>query len=206
MDSVPFSATVWMMPVAASLRGIPMEEMVFFYQDAIQKYFTFSGRLSRRGFWFFYLAVNIILILALSVDSKLKAGGLIVNLVALLHVIPYFSALVRRLHDAGYASWMVIPCVVPLIAILYGSAVSQKGPNRFGPEPVPYSSDVDQNLTAKPRRAKDVKPSDYNGGEPPIEKLERLAALRDKGAITDAQFEKIKRQLLGEPVQGTGTL
>ncbi|MBZ9774061.1 DUF805 domain-containing protein [Mesorhizobium sp. CO1-1-8] len=179
-----------------------MEEMIFHYQDAIRNYFTFSGRLSRRGFWLFYLAANIILILSASIDSKLAAGGLIFNLVALFHIIPYFSALARRLHDAGYATWMLIPCVVPLIAILYASAVSQKGPNRFGSEPVPYSREVSQNSTAKPRQP-NVKPSSDKPSEPPIEKLERLTALRDKGAITDAQFDELKRQLLGTtPVQG----
>ncbi|WP_263493345.1 MULTISPECIES: DUF805 domain-containing protein [unclassified Mesorhizobium] len=123
------------------------------------------------------------------------------NLVALIHIIPYFSALVRRLHDAGYSTWVAIPCIVPLIAFIFAVMASEKGPNEYGPEPGPYSSEAHQNPNATPQPMQPlqayVRPRDSKAGEPPIEKLERLAELRNKGAITDAEFEQMKHRLLG---------
>ena len=45
------------------------------------------------------------------------------------------------------------------------------------------------------RRA--AQPGDQGGGDA-LSKLERLAALRDSGALTDAEFDAQKKQLLGD--------
>ncbi|TPO13718.1 DUF805 domain-containing protein [Mesorhizobium sp. B1-1-5] len=176
-----------------------IEEIVFHYKNAVRNYATYSGRLSRKGFWYFYGTVNIILIVSLAVDSALKTD-IFLDLAVLFHIIPYFSALVRRLHDAGYSTWAVIPCMVPLIALIFASMASEKGPNEYGSPPVPYSPGARQNPNAMPQPRPlqaHARPGDFKTGEPPIEKLERLAELRNKGAITDAEFEEMKRRLLG---------
>ncbi|WP_181170729.1 DUF805 domain-containing protein [Mesorhizobium sp. B2-6-2] len=177
-----------------------IEEIVFHYKSAVRNYATFSGRLSRRGFWYFYGAVNIIVIVSLALDSMLSTD-IFLNLAVLFHIIPYFSALVRRLHDAGYSTWVVIPCIVPLIALIFALMASEKERNEYGSPPIPYSSGARQNpnAMARPRQPLQAhaRPGDSKTAEPPIEKLERLAELRNKGAITDDEFEEMKRRLMG---------
>ncbi|MBZ9864239.1 DUF805 domain-containing protein [Mesorhizobium sp. CA15] len=177
-----------------------IEEIVFHYKNSIRNYATFSGRLSGRGFWYFFGAINIIVIVSLAVDSMLRTD-IFLNLAVLFHIIPYFSALVRRLHDAGYSTWVVIPCIVPLIALIFALMASEKGPNEYGSPPVPFSPRARQNpnpmLQPKQPLQAHARNGDSKSGEPPIEKLERLAELRNKGAITDAEFEEMKRRLLG---------
>ena len=42
-------------------------------------------------------------------------------------------------------------------------------------------------------------PEAVTGQQDPVSQLERLAALHQSGALTDAEFEQQKRRILGEP-------
>lgn len=42
-----------------------------------------------------------------------------------------------------------------------------------------------------------VRPSPVTGRTSPVEELEKLAALRQQGALTDAEFETMKKRILG---------
>ncbi|MGX5846671.1 DUF805 domain-containing protein [Mesorhizobium sp. PL10] len=172
-------------------------EIVFHYKSAIRNYATFSGRMSRRAFWYFYGSIAMVSAVSLSVDSLLETD-VFFPLTVLFHIVPHFSALVRRLHDVGYPTWVVIPCAVPLIGFVFAAMGSENGPNEYGPPPAPYSPQPPQTPKgmAQPLQAYEG-PRGSAACEPPIEKLERLAELRSKGVITDAEFDQMKRRLMG---------
>lgn len=107
-------------------------------------YANFNGRGTRSEFWWFYLFVIIVnfgvLILfgaALGFDSAASTG--ISVLVSLAFLIPLYAAGARRMHDTGRSGWMqllvLIPCVGPIIVIVFWAQPSQVGDNAYGPQP-----------------------------------------------------------------------
>jgi hypothetical protein len=57
---------------------------------------------------------------------------------------------------------------------------------------------VQQHMAEKAAGGGFSQPAGGGGGDDSVGKLERLAALRDKGAITDIEFEREKAKILGE--------
>lgn len=89
-------------------------------------YFTFSGRASKREYWWFAL-FNFIVVGLAGPESA----------VFLALIIPGFAAGSRRLHDTGKSGWwqllLVIPIIGWIILILFLIADSEKGSNKYGP-------------------------------------------------------------------------
>lgn len=77
--------------------------------------FNYSGKSSRMEYWYFVglslVVLSLISIFLLQINS---AAHYIYVLVA-FNLLPYFSALVRRIRDAGYSPWYVLLHFVPII-------------------------------------------------------------------------------------------
>lgn len=121
-------------PLWAPLYGASMLEA---WSRFWRKYADFSGRASRSEFWFAYLAmvlvifVSYFLIIVLgaltsafvsgSSDSAAIPGvafgllGLLLTLGYLAMILPFISASVRRLHDAGYPGTYYLLGFIPLV-------------------------------------------------------------------------------------------
>ena len=89
-------------------------------------YFTFSGRASKREYWWFIL-FNFIVVGLAGPES----------VIFLAFILPGFAVGCRRLHDTGKSGWWQILVVVPIIGwiilILLYIADSETGANKFGP-------------------------------------------------------------------------
>ena len=98
-------------------------------------YFTFSGRASKREYWWFAL-FNFIVVGLGGPESVLF----------LAFIFPGFAAGSRRLHDTGKSGWWqllwVIPIVGWIILILFLTADPEKGANKYGP-PLNDDGEVD---------------------------------------------------------------
>lgn len=117
-----------------------------------EKYFTFSGRASRAEYWWFSLAV-LLVILVLSVligiiAALFKSEGGMIYLMALLLlvlgifalVIPSVTVCVRRLHDTGRSGWWYLVNFLPyagsIILLVLTLLPSDPEENEYG---LPYS-------------------------------------------------------------------
>ncbi|MFT3901471.1 MAG: DUF805 domain-containing protein [Gordonia sp. (in: high G+C Gram-positive bacteria)] len=119
-----------------------------------QKFATFSGRASRREFWWWTLGIALVtavlyvplLILVLNNPddpTSGSAGPVVFILAALLFVfliatiIPSLAITVRRLHDAGFSGWYFFLHFIPLIGSLIVVALCFQATSpqaaRFGP-------------------------------------------------------------------------
>jgi len=82
-------------------------------QTCFRKYADFKGRASRSEYWWFFLFVVLVSIIA---------AGLLGNaanaLVALALVLPYLAASARRLHDIGRSGWWQLIGFIPFIGSL----------------------------------------------------------------------------------------
>lgn len=154
-----------------------------YYLNAMKNYATFSGRASRTEFWMFILIFMGILFVAvildvMTMDSTGDDVGLFTFIVAIAHFIPNYAILVRRIHDTNHSAWFLLLCIFfPFAALVFALLDSTPGDNRFGPNP------------AGNKHAS-------NNAIGDMEKLEKAAALRQSGALTDEEFSSMKKKLL----------
>ncbi len=156
------------------------------YLKVLKKYADFSGRAQRAEYWYFVLFNTIIVIILTILDAAfglydIQSGiGLLSGIYQLGVFIPSLAVSVRRLHDIGKSGWWLLLGLIPLIGIvilIIWFATDSKEDNEYGPNPKGESKKI----------------IDDNS----VEQLEKLAELKEKGIITQEEFEAKKREILG---------
>ncbi len=103
----------------------------------IVRYAQFDGRSSRVEFWGFQLLQFVGLFLLLGAGSG--PGAVLMGLALLGLILPNIAVSVRRLHDHNQSGWFVLFGIIPYIGWLVVAILmlmpSDKGVNRFGPNP-----------------------------------------------------------------------
>ncbi len=94
-------------------------------KTCFRKYIVTSGRASRSEYWWFFLAIILMSIVAGILDFAIfgiddQGNGPAGIIVSLGTFIPSITAAIRRLHDTGKAWYYLL---VPLVGILIGVAV-----------------------------------------------------------------------------------
>jgi uncharacterized membrane protein YhaH (DUF805 family) len=196
-------------------------------KTCFNKYAVFNGRASRSEFWFFILGIVIVSTGSRIIDVAIfgSANGFIYPIWGLITILPHFAATVRRLHDTGRSGWLLLfyyitlvtlivltiivaaspdnyaaaaICVIGLaglgfLLIYFLSLPGTEGPNQYGDDPlVSASQDAGQvNYPASKTYEQNRTTTDN------LALLERLYDLRQKGILTDAEFEQQKKRILG---------
>ncbi|MEL6809154.1 MAG: DUF805 domain-containing protein [Pseudomonadota bacterium] len=130
-----------------------MNSMITATRTVLSKYVTFSGRASRSEFWWWVLALFIVLFICQMVDGLLilpllgfeafqpEGGTPLSFIVSLLVILPNIAVAIRRLHDTGRVGWWVliglVPIVGALVLIYFYIQPSEENANQFGP-PQPF--------------------------------------------------------------------
>jgi len=164
------------------------------------RYATFSGRASRAEFWWFNGVLFGLLLIALGIDKTVIAPGgegmgPLVLLIELIHALPAIAVTVRRLHDTDRSGWWFLlnftgigMVVVLAFTLLRGS----EGANRFGPGPIAPASQTAAGGAFAAAPAAPPQP----GATDTLAEIERLAALRDAGSLSEAEFLALKANAL----------
>lgn len=168
------------------------------YVNAFRRYFDFSGRSTRSEFWLFMLFYAIILIVALALDIALETDPtgerqIIAGLAALVHLIPALAITVRRLHDTDRSGWFILINIVPVIgpiALLVFLCSRSTGPNRYDAWAA--------NMHLQPVVATAAPPAGAGTTGGQLDQLEKLVALRNAGTIDEAEFGRMKADLLAQ--------
>jgi uncharacterized membrane protein YhaH (DUF805 family) len=115
------------------------------YFGAMLRYFEFSGRSTRREYWWFSLGFVVAIAVALYIDIKFLnsenlRSSVLVWFVLFTHAVPNITLLVRRLHDTGKSGWWYWIALIPFVGgLLLFYFVAIKGPEyeaqRYGPDP-----------------------------------------------------------------------
>ena len=121
--------------------------MSWFIKTITQNYANFSGRAQRAEYWYFLLFVNLAFVV-LTIGAMATADPMgrpspvftILQFILILGLtIPSLGVQVRRLHDIGKSGWFwflnLVPCVGPLIMIIWAVQDSDPGDNQYGPNP-----------------------------------------------------------------------
>ncbi len=122
-----------------------IENINWFIRAVQENYANFEGRARRKEYWNFILWQMIILlpfyILGLATIQMRTLSFIffgVYYVLALALFIPTIAVLVRRLHDTGKPTWMVVLGFLPVVnfLVLYWLVLdSEVGPNDFGPDP-----------------------------------------------------------------------
>jgi uncharacterized membrane protein YhaH (DUF805 family) len=175
------------------------------YTTTMRNYATFSGRMSRAAYWQFVLVYVVIAIVAFVLDNVLGTandkGGLLTGLVAVVHLIPNLASLARRLHDSDKSAlWMLLLLtgIGGLLMLIFALLSGTPGPNRFGVQPT--AAPVG-NAEPTPGSAASVDATNRGATQQAarvdvVAELERLAALRSNGSLSDTEYEVMKSRLL----------
>lgn len=123
-------------------------------KSVYSNYAKFSGRSRRSEFWWFYLFYLIAYFVLGMIDALLfgtttTAPGsfsastetpILSGLFALATLIPNLAVGVRRLHDIDRSGWWLLISFIPLVGfiilIVWFAKAGDKGPNRFGGDPI----------------------------------------------------------------------
>lgn len=144
-------------------------------QIFFKKYADFAGRASRSEYWYSFLLIAIVSVILSITDQT----GVLVGIFSLGVLLPSLAIASRRLHDINRSGWMQIlgifwPIGIIVLLVWYCTA-SQEG-------------DYIENEVAA------VKPSGIKMSD--VEKIEKLAKLKESGAITEEEYNEQKTILL----------
>ncbi|MBO1906417.1 DUF805 domain-containing protein [Microvirga sp. 3-52] len=113
-------------------------------KTCLNKYATFSGRATRSEYWYFFLFLVIVNIVASILDSTIFGDMPVLYLITTLALlVPSIAAGVRRLHDTDRAGWWLLVGLIPVIGtivlIVFFCQRGSVGTNQFGPDPLQAS-------------------------------------------------------------------
>jgi uncharacterized membrane protein YhaH (DUF805 family) len=156
-----------------------------YFTEGFKKYATFSGRATRSEYWYFTLITVIIGILLSGIDVILGTYnwdveiGLLGGIFSLVIFIPSLALFVRRLHDTNRTGWWFFILLIPIIGfivLLVFLCIDSKEDNKYG---------------ANPKANNGILKNDS------ISQLEKLSELKDKGILTQEEFDAKKKEILG---------
>jgi len=112
----------------------------------LNKYATFSGRARRSEYWWWYLFVTIVFVVAGIIDQAVGftysdltiGGGWLATIAGIVFLVPNLAVAVRRLHDTGRTGWWLLIGLIPLvgfIVLIYFFVLDSENDNQYGPYP-----------------------------------------------------------------------
>lgn len=114
-----------------------------YFINGFKNCLQFHGRASRKEFWMYYLWSIIfsfvVYLISSSFDSGEEVSPTLLTVVLVVFAILFFPLIalsVRRLHDIGFGTIMLIPCIVlhPFSLILLAKK-GEPNENQWGPIP-----------------------------------------------------------------------
>ncbi|MGN6283313.1 DUF805 domain-containing protein [Frateuria sp.] len=117
-ESLRALAAVFDVPAESLLVGdpAPSQPAVKAIREGVLRGLEFTGTTPRAAFWWFALAVAMVLAFAQLVSEV--TGPLPLQIASLIVLLPWIAACTRRLRDAGLSPWWQLISLVPVGGIL----------------------------------------------------------------------------------------
>jgi len=117
-ESLRALAAVLEVPAESLLAGDPTpgQPALKAMREGVLRGLEFTGTTPRADFWWFALAVTMVLALASLLAEVL--GPLPLQIASLLVLLPWVAACTRRLRDAGFNPWWQLISLAPVAGIL----------------------------------------------------------------------------------------
>ena len=117
-ESLRALAAVFEVPAESLLTGTPSpsQPALEAMRDGVLRGLEFTGTTPRADFWWFALAVAMVLAFAQLSAEAIGQWGL--EITSLLVLLPWIAACTRRLRDAGFNPWWQLISLAPVGGIL----------------------------------------------------------------------------------------
>ena len=117
-ESLRALAAVFEVPAERLLLGTPApgQPAIAAMRDGVLRGLEFTGTTGRADFWWFALAVTMVLALAGLLGEA--TGPLPLQLASLVVLLPWIAACTRRLRDAGFSPWWQLISLAPVGGLL----------------------------------------------------------------------------------------
>ena len=117
-ESLTALAAVFEVPAERLLLGTPApsQPAIAAMRDGVLRGLEFTGTTGRADFWWFALAVAMVL--ALAGLLREATGPLPLQLASLVVLLPWIAACTRRLRDAGFSPWWQLISLAPVGGLL----------------------------------------------------------------------------------------
>ena len=105
-------------------------------ESVFSQYATFNGRAFRSEYWWFQLALYLVILLLIVVPIIHMIGVILAPIIFILAIVPCLAVGSRRLHDSNKSGWYQLIGLVPFIGsialmVLFAWA-SDEGENQYG--------------------------------------------------------------------------
>ncbi|HBM14740.1 MAG TPA: DUF805 domain-containing protein [Lentisphaeria bacterium] len=115
-----------------------------YYLLVFKKYAEFSGRATRKEYWYFVLfnfIISLIFNMLIFRSESAPDLNMIVSIISMIYslavIIPSLAVFVRRMHDTGRRGWWFFLIFIPIIGAIWLLTLtifdSQPGENKYGP-------------------------------------------------------------------------
>ncbi|AVM74019.1 DUF805 domain-containing protein [Magnetospirillum gryphiswaldense] len=104
---------------------------------------SLNGRIPRKTYWMFFLAIIVLNVVALTLDSliagdDIEAFPLFSLIISLAMIWPSIAVSAKRWHDRDKSGWWMLITLIPLVGPIWalvenGFLAGTEGDNRFGP-------------------------------------------------------------------------
>ena len=105
--------------------------------------FSFEGRINRKPYWMFILAVIAVTVVLVGVSMVIgeKVGMILLVLFQILILWSALAVQAKRWHDRDKSAWWLLMNLVPVVGPIWvfveaGCLRGTEGQNRFGPDPL----------------------------------------------------------------------
>ena len=117
-ESLRALAAVFEVPTESLLAKAisPSQSALMAIRSGVLSGLEFSGTTTRTDFWWFVLALAMLLTFAKLLSESL--GPLPLQLISLAAFIPWIASCTRRLRDAGFSPWWQLISLVPVAGLL----------------------------------------------------------------------------------------
>ncbi len=109
------------------------------YAKVFANYAVFTGRARRTEYWMFFLINFIISMVLFLIDYKFGLHSILRDIYGVIVFLPALAVGARRLHDIGSSGWWQLIGLIPffgeVILIVFFCKDSEKGENKYGPNP-----------------------------------------------------------------------
>ena len=174
---------------------------------------NFSGRATRKEYCAFtiimllidFVALSMLAMIATAAEPVLLAFGLLYLTVQLMLLVPQLAVTIRRLHDVGLSGWYLF---VLLIALTFGQIVTPEAGGLImlialiflmcspSTEDNKWGRNIVKNMPATKPFDPEADPIDQIQVADAYSSIEQLGELKNKGLISEEEFEAKKAKLL----------
>lgn len=116
------------------------------YIDVLKKYAVFHGRARRKEYWMFMLITTTVAVVLGMIEGVIGIApetddSVLAAFYQVVTLVPTIAVGVRRMHDTDHSGWWLL---FPFVNLVLAVREGQRGPNRFGSDPINGSPDGEQ--------------------------------------------------------------